>query len=210
MGIPLLNPPHLTHPLTDFPYEERRLHPFRRYDLIPLNAAGVWLLRCGFIQLTTSQLSGDEVILGWVRPYEFVSPWFTRLTVYDAIALGDVYLQWFSLEEIEDSTVLMRSVLHSTRRRLQQTEAILAIAGQRRVEDRLIQLLVLLREELGESQPGKPWMKLPIRFTHQTLASTIGTTRVTITRLLGKLQREGLIALEGDRHLMINQSLVNL
>ncbi|MBD0311176.1 MAG: helix-turn-helix domain-containing protein [Microcoleus sp. T1-bin1] len=40
-----------------------------------------------------------------------------------------------------------------------------------------------------------------IRLTHQDIANAICTTRVTVTRMLGKLQRQGLI--NRDRHLGI-------
>jgi CRP-like cAMP-binding protein len=35
------------------------------------------------------------------------------------------------------------------------------------------------------------------------LANAIGTTRVTVTRLLGEFQTQGKVSLDGDRHLVI-------
>jgi CRP-like cAMP-binding protein len=81
-------------------------------------------------------------------------------------------------------------------RRLRQMEAILAIAGQRRVDDRLYQLLLLLQQEFG--QPVVEGTRLNIRLTHQDIANAICTTRVTVTRMLGKLQQQGLIGRDGD------------
>jgi CRP-like cAMP-binding protein len=87
---------------------------------------------------------------------------------------------------------------------MRQTEALLAIAGLKRVEDKLHHLLQLLKQEMGE--PVAEGTRLGIRLTHQNLANAIGTTRVTVTRLLGEFQRQGLISFDSDRHLIINHS----
>jgi CRP-like cAMP-binding protein len=84
---------------------------------------------------------------------------------------------------------------------MRQSEALLAIAGLRRVDERLQELLKLLAKEMGESTDGGT--RLKVRLTHQMLASAIGTTRVTITRLLGDFQAQGQISFDCDRHLII-------
>ena len=86
-------------------------------------------------------------------------------------------------------------------RRMRQTEALLAISGLKRVEDRLQQLLYLLQQELGEST--KEGTRIKVRLTHQNLANAIATTRVTVTRLLGEFQRQGWLGFDSDRHIII-------
>nr|WP_330359399.1 helix-turn-helix domain-containing protein [Moorena bouillonii] len=71
---------------------------------------------------------------------------------------------------------------------MRQTEILLAISGQRRVEVRLQHLLLLLKREVGEPVPEG--IRIGMRLTHQDLANAIGTTRVTITRLLSKFKHE--------------------
>ncbi|WP_370589462.1 replication/maintenance protein RepL [Tychonema sp. LEGE 07203] len=44
-------------------------------------------------------------------------------------------------------------------------------------------------------------------FIHQDIANAICTTRVTVTRMLGKLQQQGLISRSGDRHLIFNKDV---
>lgn len=82
-------------------------------------------------------------------------------------------------------------------------EAMLAIAGQRRVDDRLYQLLLLLKQEFG--QPIAEGTRLNIRLTHQDIANAICTTRVTVTRMLGRLQQAGAIDRDSDRHLILTE-----
>jgi len=93
-------------------------------------------------------------------------------------------------------------MLNQMIRRQQQTESLLAIAGIKRVEERLQQLLQLLKREMGE--PIAQGSRLKIRLTHQNLANAIGTTRVTVTRLLGEFQRQGAVSSDCDRHLIIH------
>jgi CRP-like cAMP-binding protein len=39
---------------------------------------------------------------------------------------------------------------------------------------------------------------LPFPLTHAQIGSAIGSTRVTVTRLMGKLRQRGLIGIQGD------------
>jgi CRP-like cAMP-binding protein len=182
--------------------EGRRLHFYDRGENIPLVEQGVWQVYRGMVQLSQLSANGDEVLLGWAQPSGFFGLWLTHLNSYQAKALSDLYLRWYALSEIETSPHLTHLVLAQVVRRIRQTEALLAIAGVRRVEDRLQELLQLLKQEMG--QPITGGTRLMARLTHQNLANAIGTTRVTVTRLLGEFQRQGYISLDSDRHLIVH------
>ena len=194
-----------TNQLTsECPSSERRLHLYDRGQEIPLIAQGVWQVCRGIVQLGKFNPTGEETLLGWVQPLNFFGLWLTSIDTYQAQALSDVYLKWYALSEIENSPHLSQTILNQVVNRIRQTEALLAIAGLKRVEARLIELLRLLAEEMGE--PIDHGTRLSVRFTHQNLANAIGTTRVTVTRLLGDFQRQNLISFDGDRHLIISHS----
>ncbi|NJK48133.1 Crp/Fnr family transcriptional regulator [Candidatus Gracilibacteria bacterium] len=193
---------HTRTQLNDECTEGRRLHFYDRGEEIPLAEQGVWQVYRGVVQLSQLSLNGEEVLLGWAQPSTFFGLWLTHIESYQAKALSEVYLRWYPLSEIESSANLSHSVLTQVVRRMRQTEALLAIAGLRRVEERLQELLNLLKKELG--QPVAQGTRLVVRLTHQNLANAIGTTRVTVTRLLGNFQRQGAIRLDRDRHLIIH------
>lgn len=182
-------------------YSGKRLYFYEKGEDIPIREEGIWQVYRGIVQLSTLQASGEEVLLGWATSFTFFGSGLTNLPVYDAKALTEVYLRWFSRKEMEHSSTLMQEMWIQLSQRLKQTESLLAIAGVKRVEDRLRQLLDLLKQELGE--PVTHGIKIPIRLTHQTLANAIGTTRVTVTRLLGELQRQGELVLDRDRHIIL-------
>ena len=183
--------------------EGRRLHFYDKGELIPLAQEGIWQVYRGVIQLSQFASSGDEILLGWVHPENFFGLWLTanQLENYQARALSDVYLRWYPLVEIESSPTLSQLILSQVIHRMRQSEALLAIAGLRRVDERLQELLKLLAQDMGESTTGG--IRLKDRLTHQMLANAIGTTRVTITRLLGDFQAQGQIRFDSDRHLII-------
>ncbi len=180
---------------------ERRLHVYAKGETVPNVPQGAWQVCRGLVQLSTLYASGEEGLLGWVGPAMWFGSGLTYLQSYQAKALSDVYLIWYSQAEIEASPTLSQHILPQLSQRLRQTEALLAIAGQRRVEDRLCHLLLLLKQEFG--QQTENGTRLSIRLTHQDIASAIGSSRVTITRLLGKLQQEGKIALDAKRHVTL-------
>lgn len=189
--------------------EGRRVHFYARGEEIPLVSQGVWQVCKGLVQLSAIYQNGEEVWLGWAETSTFFGHWFSLLPSYQATALSDVHLTWFSLAEINASPRLAQAILPQLVRRMRQTEALLAIAGQRRVEERLQNLLLLMKGEIG--QPVPEGTRLSVRLTHQNLANAIGTTRVTVTRLLSKLKREGAICLDRDRHIILkNDSFTNL
>lgn len=188
-------------PKDDSP-EGRRLHFYDKGEQIPLVEEGVWQVYRGTAQLSQLSVNGEEILLGWAQPSTFFGLWFTHLDSYQVKALSEVYLKWYSLNEIESSPQLAQTLLNQVARRMRQTEALLAIAGLKRVEERLQQLLQLLKQEMGQSIAGGT--RLTVRLTHQNIANAIGTTRVTVTRLLGDFQRQGAISLDSDRHLIVH------
>ncbi|WP_017293928.1 Crp/Fnr family transcriptional regulator [Geminocystis herdmanii] len=181
---------------------ERRLHFFERGEDIPLISQGVWQVKKGVVQLLKINPQGEETLLGWIHSDNFFGLWFTALDNFQANSLSDVQLQWYSIAEIEKNSVLAQKMLSQVVKRIQQSEQLLAIAGIRKVEDRLIKLLQLLGQEIGENKDLG--IRLKVRLTHQNLANSIGTTRVTITRLLGDLQKQGFITLDSSRHIVIS------
>ncbi|MGB5963473.1 MAG: Crp/Fnr family transcriptional regulator [Coleofasciculaceae cyanobacterium] len=185
------------------PYEVRRSHFFAKGEKIPLVSQGVWQVSQGLVQLSTIGQNGEEVWLGWAEPATFFGQAFSWLQSYHAIALSDVQLTWFSQVEINASPRLAQMVLPQLVRRIQQIEALLAIAGLRRVEDRLQHLLMLMKREIGHPVAGGT--RLEVRLTHQNLANAIGTTRVTVTRLLSKLKNEGKVRIDRDRHIILQE-----
>lgn len=182
-------------------YRERELRSFVNGASIPIAPEEIWLVCRGVVQLSSLYSSGDEVLLGLVGPSMPFGLPLSSLDSYFATALSSVDLLRLTLQDLEQSAALAQGIFRQLSRRLSQTEAILALVGHRRVEARLRHLLFLLKDEVG--QPVEGGIRLGVKLTHQQLANTIGTTRVTVTRLLRKLQNEQWMKVDRSRHIVL-------
>ncbi len=182
-------------------YKERTLYPYSTGQSIPMNPDEVWVVCRGVVQLTTLYPTGDEALLGLVTPSMPFGLPFTVIRPYQATAMTDVDVMRLTMAEIEQSLTLTQGIFQHLSRRLRQTEAFLTMVGHRRVKDRLCELLTLLGREVG--QPVDGGIRLSIRLTHQHLANAIGTTRVTVTRLLGQLREENWLAVDRNHYIVI-------
>ncbi|RZM74752.1 Crp/Fnr family transcriptional regulator [Leptolyngbya iicbica LK] len=167
---------------------------------MPLKMSEVLIVCRGVVQLYTIQPDGSETLLGLAGPSMPIGLPFTIVDPFWATALTDVDVLPLPTAEVEASPLLLAGICRHLMRRLQQSEAWLAIAGQRLVGDRLRQLLLLIAHEFGQVEPGG--VRIPVRLTHHQLATAIGTTRVTVTRLLKEFKAEGWLQTE-QRYLIV-------
>lgn len=183
--------------------ESRPSHQYRSGDIIPLQPLTLWYVTEGFVKLTTLTEQNKEVLLGFIGPGMPFGPFLTALPVYEATAQSDVQLFSLELTEITASPHLVQLLFVKTAHRLQQAENLLSISGDMSVQQRLCQFLKLLAAEAGH--PVEQGVRLGIRLTHEDLASGCGSTRVTVTKLLGKLQTEGIITFDDQHHIIMLQ-----
>jgi len=183
-------------------YKDRPLHFYAKGDIIPLKPQAIWVVVQGLVKLSTINETADEQVVGLAGTKRAFSSNFTVLETYQATALSkQVHLVCISLSELAATPGLAQAILPLINQRLQQTEALLVISGRRRVSDRLYQLLLLLKEEIG--QPVPTGTRLSVRLTHQDLAQACCTTRVTVTRVLGQLQQEGKLTFDHKYHMIL-------
>lgn len=141
--------------------------------------------------------SSQMVFLGFVgvgQPFEIVSQFPVNLEAF--AHFDDTAVIWLYWNDLERWPNLYQQVFNVFRYQHQRKLLWLSMLGQKRTVDRLLGFLTLLVEEHG--QPTDNGYVLPYPLTHAQIASAIGTTRVTVTRLIGRLRQEGLIATEDD------------
>ncbi|WP_138506512.1 helix-turn-helix domain-containing protein [Nostoc sp. PA-18-2419] len=182
-------------------FSEYPVHKHSKGETIPLNPLVICYVYQGLVKLSTYCETGEEVLLGLATAGMVFGTSLTSLNVYQAIALSDVKLVSLYVAEVAASPTLSHTLLPKINHRLQQTESFLVISGRRRVQERLHYLLELLKQEIGETVPDGT--RLSVRLTHEDIASACCTTRVTITRLMGKLQEQGVIDLDLKKHIIL-------
>ncbi len=168
---------------------------------------GILLVATGRVKICHMTPEGKQSILGFVDPGE----------IFGELALLDNGQRENSAQAAEKTTLVMipRSELLSVVQkypsivlgvtkligmRRQRVERRLRNLLFRSNRDRLIHLLLELAEKYG--QPGENGIQLQIRLSHQEMASIIGSTRETVTVVLGQLQSEKLLTIARRRILL--------
>ena len=188
--------------LLEASYEKRSLVHLAAGSQVPLLKRSVWVVVRGMVKLTAISLQGDELLLGLAGPNEPFGDPLTNVEAYSATTLVDTDLLCLSCDEIQRSPHLAMGLLQGMAARYRQSEALLALLGLRRIEDRVRGFLELLVNDYG--QPCEQGLRLQIKLTHQELASTLSTTRVTVTRILGALRDEGWLQIDSQRRLVVS------
>ncbi|MBT9313943.1 Crp/Fnr family transcriptional regulator [Leptothoe spongobia] len=213
-------PFHVWQRILDWAQEHYRCRTFSKDERIPTRPGLLYLVQQGAVRLVGSAqvsatlkqqksssarvplVAAEEAFLGFVgagQPFEIVAqPPFTLQSFSHVDQTTIVWLYW---NDLDTWPHFRREVLDAFRRQHQRKLLWLSTLGQRRTIDRLLGFLTLLVDEYGE--PYDHGYYLPFPLTHAQIGSAIGSTRVTVTRLMGKLRQRGLIQSHGENLISI-------
>jgi CRP/FNR family cyclic AMP-dependent transcriptional regulator len=196
-------------------HSRMRRFPAKSPVYLPVDAAsGVFLLVDGQVKICNLTPEGKQSILTFIEPGE----------LFGELALFQEGRREESAQTTMSSTVVLidSAALHQTLARIPSLSlGITKLVGMRRLRierrlkyllfrsnrERLVHLLLELAEDYGKPLADGT-VALGIRLSHQDLASIIGSTRESVTVILGQLQCENLLSL-GRRRITI-QSLQRL
>jgi CRP-like cAMP-binding protein len=181
---------------------------FNKDESIPVRPGLLYLVQCGAVSLTGSAKAiaysqtaateaPEETFLGLIgagHPFEIPDrPHFIFKADPRVDATVVIWLYWHDLDNWPHFRL---DILDYFRDRHQRKLLLLTTLGHRRTIDRLWGFLLLLIEEYG--QRAENGICFPYPLTHAQIGSAIGSTRVTVTRLMGKLRQQGLISIGED------------
>jgi CRP-like cAMP-binding protein len=198
--------------ILDWAQEHYRCRTFSKDEKIPTRAGLLYLVQRGAVRLvgesqvnsSTSRVAraSEEAFLGFVgagQPFEIVAQ--SPFELQGFAHVDQTSIIWLYWHDLDNWPHFRREVLDAFRYQHQRKLLWLSTLGQRRTIDRLLGFLTLLIEEYGE--PCEGGYCLPWTLTHAQIGSAIGSTRVTVTRLMGKLRQRGLIRTIGDNLLSL-------
>jgi CRP-like cAMP-binding protein len=169
---------------------------------VPLLRNHFWLVVRGMVKLGCITVEGDEIMLGLAGANELFGDPLAGPEAYEAKTLCDCDLLCLSHSELEDHPNLATALIKAISARQRQSQALLALMGLRRVEDRVKGFLELLAMDYGV--PCEDGLRLTPRLTHHDIASALGTTRVTVTRIIGQLRGMGWLRLDDQRSIVLS------
>lgn len=221
-----LSRPFLTwQRILDWANAHYRDRTFNKDERIPARPGLLYLVQKGAIRLVgTAQVSAEvdsqqqdfssppqineETFLGFIgsgQPFEIVAQSPFTLQAYAHVDQTSVV--WMYWHDLDNWPHFRREILDAFRQQHQRKLLWLSTLGQRRTIDRLLGFLTLLIEEYGELRDNGYCLPYPL--THAQIGSAIGSTRVTVTRLMGKLKQKGLITIERDNLICLPKLLLD-
>lgn len=163
---------------------QRATRRFKRRSTLPLQQVALWRIESGVVRTLSWLEDGSTVTLSLCGAGDVVGQLLCEIEPYQIECLTEVEVTPLSPSEWHPDPALLLA-------RVKQAEEFMLIRSYRRVEEMLLKLLTWLSRKFGrEVQHGH---LIELRLTHQDLAEMLGTTRVTITRILKQFEQQGIV-----------------
>lgn len=174
-------------------------------------AERVYFLLKGAVKLSRVYEAGEEITVALLRENSVFGV-LSLITgqkadrFYHSVAFTPVELLSVPIEQVEkalkenpDLSMLMLKGLSS---RILQTEMMIETLAHRDMGSRLVSFLLILCRDFGV--PTSEGITIDLKLSHQAIAEAIGSTRVTVTRLLGDLRQDRMISIHKKKITVYN------
>ncbi len=158
---------------------------FSGRSALPIQSDYLWQIESGFVRALTWLEDGTTVVLGIWGAGELVARPSYKSDYCQLECMTKVAATPVAISQVFDYPDLLLKQMH-------QLETLLQIRSCKRVDIMLLRFLSWLADRFGKITPQGRMVDL--RLTHLDMAESIGTTRVTITRILKQLEQQGIIA----------------
>lgn len=165
-------------------------------------AERVYFLMKGAVKLSRVYEAGEEITVALLRENSVFGV-LSLITgqksdrFYHAVAFTPVELLSAPIEHfqrsLKDNPELSRLMLQGLSSRILQTELMIETLAHRDMASRLVSFLLILCRDFGV--PSLNGITIDLKLSHQAIAEAIGSTRVTVTRLLGELRQDEMITI---------------
>jgi len=165
-------------------------------------AERVYFLLKGAVKLSRVYEAGEEITVALLRENSVFGV-LSLITgnrsdrFYHAVAFTPVELLSVPIEQVEkalkEDPDLSGVLLRGLSSRILQTEMMIETLAHRDMGSRLVSFLLILCRDFGV--PSANGITIDLKLSHQAIAEAIGSTRVTVTRLLGELRDQGMISI---------------
>ncbi|MDB9494187.1 global nitrogen regulator NtcA [Spirulina major CS-329] len=165
-------------------------------------AERVYFLLKGAVKLSRVYEAGEEITVALLRENSVFGV-LSLITgqhsdrFYHSVAFTPVELLSAPIDQVQKSLKenpeLSMLMLQGLSSRILQTEMMIETLAHRDMGSRLVSFLLILCRDFGVPTPEG--IRIDLKLSHQAIAEAIGSTRVTVTRLLGDLRQEDMISI---------------
>lgn len=174
-------------------------------------AERVYFLLKGAVKLSRVYEAGEEITVALLRENSVFGV-LSLITgqradrFYHAVAFTPVELLSVPIEQFEkalkENPDLSMVMLQGLSSRILQTEMMIETLAHRDMGSRLVSFLLILCRDFGV--PTADGIMIDLKLSHQAIAEAIGSTRVTVTRLLGDLRQDRMISIHKKKITVYN------
>jgi CRP/FNR family transcriptional regulator, anaerobic regulatory protein len=163
----------------------------------------------GIATLTQTMEDGRTQMVGLLLPSDFVGRPGRQGAAYDVVATTDVVMCCFRKKPFEQ---MMESTPHIAHRLLQMTldeldaaREWMLVLGRKTAREKIASLLAIIarRDATLHLSATKGPLVFDLPLTREAMADYLGLTLETVSRQISSLRRDGVIALEGKRHVTV-------
>lgn len=163
----------------------------------------------GIATLTQTMEDGRTQMVGLLLPSDFVGRPGRRTAAYDVVATTDMVMCCFRKQPFED---MMNRTPHIAQRLLEMTldeldaaREWMLVLGRKTAREKIASLLsIIARRDSALNMGGKEGpMVFDLPLTREAMADYLGLTLETVSRQISALKKDGVIVLEGKRHVTV-------
>ncbi len=163
----------------------------------------------GIATLTQTMEDGRRQMVGLLLPSDFVGRPGRNSAAYDVTATTDVVMCCFRKRPFEE---MMSQTPHIAHRLLEMTldeldaaREWMLLLGRKTAREKIASLVAIIarRDASLSLRRSKGEMVVDLPLTREEMADYLGLTLETVSRQISALKRDGVISLEGKRHVTI-------
>lgn len=165
-------------------------------------AKGVYCVKSGHFKLTAQGGGGRETIIRFASPGDLIG--YRALLAEDPLsvsvsAVADAAACFVPkdtlLSFLDNNGPFSLELLRQTSHELSETNKLLTSLAQKKVQERLAEVLLMLQAKFGNDDNGS----INVDLKRQELAELVGTATESLIRLLSQFEKNGIIFRLGKR-----------
>lgn len=163
----------------------------------------------GIASLTQTLEDGRRQMVGLLLPSDFVGRPGREVAAYDVTAVTDLVMCCFRKKPFEDMMLrtphISQRLLEMTLDELDAAREWMLLLGRKTAREKIASLIAIIARRSASltesSSTGRVVVDLPL--TREAMSDYLGLTLETVSRQISALKREGVIEVEGKRHIII-------
>lgn len=161
----------------------------------------------GIATLTQTMEDGRRQMVGLLLPSDFVGRPGRGNAAYDVTATTDLVMCCFRKKPFEEMMIstphIGQRLLEMTLDELDAAREWMLLLGRKTAREKISSLLAILARRDASLKAGTGACSFDLPLTREEMADYLGLTLETVSRQISALKREGVIELEGKRHVKV-------